>query len=202
MPKSKPIEPVSVGSARLDRKSRLSLPEKEFRHEKDIQRRNTISEYTNKGRKKVKAPLTPTIIEDEDDVSESQIRYPAAVVENEIQKASKVDRKSSNASRHSVASKSSKSTYVYDNFAYEGSGNRPGSTGNSIKNISKAPSVQSLEIYHEQYCCFTRRTKCERSLLITVIVLCIIIVVLIIVIGVLAKHIHDPSGFQLFSTWH
>ncbi|KAF7274748.1 hypothetical protein GWI33_012014 [Rhynchophorus ferrugineus] len=79
-------------------------------------------------------------------------------------------------------------------MAYEGNLKRTGSTATSSIRTSKAPSLQSLDTYKEQYCCFSKRTKCEKSLLITVTVLVIIIIVLIIVIAVLAQHIQDPSS--------
>ncbi|XP_019755811.1 uncharacterized protein LOC125503638 isoform X1 [Dendroctonus ponderosae] len=188
------VEPFTSSNQRI-RRSNVSLPERATPLEAlpTTSRRNTITEGNgSKVRKKVKAPVTPSIPEYEvtDDKSIS------FTVEKETKG---VSRKTSDASRLSAASSRSKISHSFDNKAFDGKeGNliRNESANNSIRTDSRAPSVRSLEIYREQYCCCARRSKCEKSLLVTVTVLIIIIIVLVIVIAVLAsnKQLH-----QLFS---
>ncbi|XP_066256493.1 pre-mRNA-splicing factor CWC22 homolog [Euwallacea similis] len=188
---SPPNNEVANSSSNSKRKSNTSLSEKDIPLDPlpSVSKRNTITESSvTKARKKGKLPLAPTIPEDDTAVQKTE-KTIAFSVKNETKK---LNRKSSDASRISTTSSSSKSklSRTYDNKAFEGNLKRSGSTTNSVTTTSRPPSLQSsnLEIYHEQYCCFAKRTKCERSLLIAVTVLAIIIVALVVVIIVLAKN--------------
>ncbi|XP_050306396.1 uncharacterized protein LOC126743378 [Anthonomus grandis grandis] len=163
---------------RKQRKSNLSLPDTTRNVEQPkkhtLERRNTLSEenVTTRTKKKVKSPKAPTI--PEDDTTEEKL--PGFSIESERKK---LDRKSSSASRISMTSKTTRLSY--DNKAYD-------AKSDDVAKSSRAPSVQSLEVYQEQYCCCSRRTKCERILLVMVSILTVIIIVLVIVITVLAKN--------------
>uniref|UniRef100_V5H2U9 Uncharacterized protein n=2 Tax=Anoplophora glabripennis TaxID=217634 RepID=V5H2U9_ANOGL len=94
------------------------------------------------------------------------------------------EKRGTKATKSKTKDTSNKAPYVFENAAFEGSlQSKRGSTATS----SRAPSVQSLEIVREQYCCCAKRTKCERILLTMVIVLFIIVVVLVVVIVIVAK---------------
>lgn len=199
MPNSKvPVSSPTTGSAKLDRKLRLSLPEKEKSHAGPSgtqPRRNTISEDSSLPRTRKKSKhLTPTIPEDENESSEKE---PDFVIENETKKISELVRTSSGLSKASaISSKSTKSTktaYTYENGAFEGNIR----ASNEVRPTSRTPSVRSLEVYREQYCCCAKRTKCERYLLVAVTILSIIVIVLVIVIAVLAKN-GDLDTYKMF----
>ncbi|XP_066147912.1 uncharacterized protein [Euwallacea fornicatus] len=177
---------VANSSSNSKTKSTILLSEKGIPLDPllSISKKNTVTESSvTKVRKKGKPPLTPTIPEDDTAVPKTE-KTIAFSVTNETQKLS---RKSSDASRISTASSKSKLSRTYDNKAFEGNLKRSASVTNSVPAASRPPSLQSLQIY-EQYCCFAKRTKCERFLLVAVTVLAIIIVALVIVIIVLAKN--------------
>lgn len=186
----------TVSNAKLERKLRLSLPEKERSPQSVVapgSRRNTISEDSlPRVRKKSKTPLTPAIPEDENETETTvkETRKETRLVIEDETKNNVLLRSSSTNSRRSpatlaVSSRSSRSAFSYDNGAFEG----------NLKSIpnepSRTPSVRSLEVYREQYCCCARRTKCERYLLVVVTLLAIIVIVLVLVIAIIAKNCND-----------
>ncbi|CAG9761580.1 unnamed protein product [Ceutorhynchus assimilis] len=145
-----------------------------------------------KPRKKAKLISTPTIPEDEA-AADFTTSPPTFTIEKETKN---IARKSSDASRISTMSTRSaaKVSYTYDNKGFE---IRNDSGNDSIRSISRAPSLRSLEVHKEQYCCCSRRTKYERFLLVVVTILAIIVTVLVIVIIYLAKQNKLKSLFKI-----
>ncbi|XP_072399845.1 uncharacterized protein [Diabrotica undecimpunctata] len=133
--------------------------------------------YDSEGKRKIKKaivipPMSSTIAEvSETETDEKSIEQ--FKVENE--------KRSSKSSK-----KSEKSIYAFDNVAYDG--NLDKRSISSRAGSSRQPSVQSLEVVREQYCCFARRTNCEKKLLVTVTILIIVIIVLVIVLALIASH--------------
>ncbi|XP_060521078.1 uncharacterized protein LOC132698803 [Cylas formicarius] len=172
---------MSSPTKNLENRIRKSLPN-DSRSDAPLtpQRRNTVSSGFNP--KPKKSLKIAAIAEDETDDTFS--------VENERKREVKIVKKPS------VVSNASKSSFAYENTAYEGNLKRTGSAANSERSTttSRAPSVQSLEIVREQYCCCSRRTRCEKALLVAVTVLGIAIVVLVIVLAAVVANCGDQNN--------
>nr|CAI5853427.1 unnamed protein product [Callosobruchus analis] len=155
----------------MDRKQRHSLQPRSNTGPPPTNLRHTKSHIYDNGESKKKRPRNPSTI--------------STISENE-------DLEMDNVSITVEPEKNLRTNYSYDNAGYEG-----GSEKKSIS--SRAPSMQSLEVVREQYCCCAKRTKCERKLIIAVTVLSIVIIVLIVVICVIAgqKELDQFPGFRL-----
>ncbi|CAH1973772.1 unnamed protein product [Acanthoscelides obtectus] len=163
----------------MDRKQRLSLQPRSNTGPPQRVLRHTLSQsqiYDNDRAKKKKHRLSPTI---------------STISENETLEMSQVTI-AIDAEKHS---KSTNTRFSYDNGGFDG-----GIEKSEKKNMpNRVPSMQSLEVVREQYCCCAKRTKCERKLIIAVTVLSIVIIVLIVVVGVVAgrKEIAEFTGLRL-----
>nr|CAH7742808.1 unnamed protein product [Callosobruchus chinensis] len=155
----------------MDRKQRHSLQPRSNTVPPPTNLRHTQSQIYDNGRPKKRKHRIPSTISTISENEDVEMDSVSITVEPE---------------------KSLKANYSYDNAGYEG-----GAEKKSIS--SRAPSMQSLEVVREQYCCCAKRTKCERKLIIAVTVLSIVIIVLIVVIGVIAgqKELEQFPGFRL-----
>ncbi|XP_050518611.1 uncharacterized protein LOC126892851 [Diabrotica virgifera virgifera] len=142
-------------------------------------RQTQSQRYDSEGRRKIKKaiviPPSSTIAEVSEEAEPDEKNFDQFKVENEKRNSK-------------VSKKSEKSIYAFDNAAYDG--NLDKRSISSRAGSSRQPSVQSLEVVREQYCCFARRTNCEKKLLVTVTILSIVIIVLVIVLALIASH-HD-----------
>ncbi|KAJ8964252.1 hypothetical protein NQ314_005028 [Rhamnusium bicolor] len=187
------LEKNNNDDARLDRKYRHSLQPKPVSVPPPTSVRLTQSQrYDSRGKKKTKRLVTlsqiPSIMEADNS-------------EDEIEKGIEMKKRENKVNKRNKTEITNKATFTFENAAFEGNvATKRNSTATIRTNSSRAPSVQSLEVVREQYCCCAKRTKCERILLITVTVLSIIIIVLVIVIIILAKQDDLPdirSHFKL-----
>lgn len=169
------------------------------------------------GKRKSNPTVPPAIIEqaDEEAVGEKEKKshghhHHHVVLDVEPERSRSASRLSKTNSQRSIKStRSTKSTKShqqgYDNEAFEGPKSAPResvvSNATSYRTSSRDPSIQSSIVY-EQYCCCSRRTKCEKILIATVSILTFIILVLIIVIGILASEGDLPKKTLLYIKEH
>ncbi|KAJ8951613.1 hypothetical protein NQ318_012283 [Aromia moschata] len=198
------ISDLSDKETKLDKRHRHSLQPKTDSELPPSSLRHTQSHrYESKGKTKSKRPITvsyiPSIMEAEN--SEDEIEKTVEERKEKTRSTPSVsyenERKRAKSSKTKMNDSSGKAVFSFENSAFEGSMDTKRTSNLTIRtNSSRAPSIQSLEVVREQYCCCAKRTKCERTLLTTVTILIIVIIVLVVVVVILAKN-HDFDDLKM-----
>lgn len=216
-------DPGRISSNARDHKTRQSLQLENIRPNKFLSNRMTQSHNFGKSKPRLmasqSAPTIPEVESDEENASGSNFE-----VINETKRSGSKESVSERSKKISSVSKKSstsgKNGFAYDNPAYEGSTSngvsqnpsrktsktslgvnefkRGGNVSSSVRSSAHDPSVASMEVQREQYCCFTRWSPCEKRLAVIVAILGAIILGLVITVGVLAGH----KGETLKFNWH
>jgi hypothetical protein len=192
-----------IGQESRDHPYRHSLQPKSVQEAQIF--RHTKSQNYGAKKKKVKTQLPPTSEVDVTDGDSVKITVDAHNDNVKLSLSDKSEKKRHNSRLSKKHSQSSREGI--DNAAFEVENGLPRSRANSaassVRSSLRDPSVQSLSVVREQYCCCSKWSPCERTLCAAVGVLSFIILILVITVALLAARHNgkDPTEKGLFSVF-